>query len=96
MSGKVAQGGAGFGSARVEIWAGLKKTALKRVATTSTKADGSYAFTYGKKAAFFRTRTIVASSPAPALCTKLQPALPVPCVNASFNGFTALSAITRR
>ncbi len=96
ISGKIAQGGAGFGSARVEIWAGLKKTALKRVATTSTKADGGYAFTYGKKAAFFRTRTIVASRPAPALCAQLQASLPVPCVNASFNGFTALSTIARR
>ena len=96
VSGKVAQGGAGFGSARVEIWAGLKKTALKRVATTSTKADGGYAFTYGKKRAFFRTRTIVAARPAPALCTQLQSSLPVPCVNASLNGFTALSPIVKR
>ena len=69
-----------------------KKTPI----TTSTKADGGYAFTYGKKAAFFRTRAVVASSPAPALCTKLQPALPVPCVNASLNGFTALSSIVKR
>jgi hypothetical protein len=96
VTGKVAQGGTGFGGARVEIWAGLTRTVLKKVATTSTKADGSYAFTYGKKAAFFRTRTIVAARPAPALCTQLQGSLPVPCVNGSFNGFTALSAIAKR
>jgi hypothetical protein len=96
ITGKVALGGTGVGGAKVQIWAGLKKTALKKVATTSTKADGSYAFTYGKVAAFFRTSTVVASSPAPALCTQLQGSLPVPCVNGSFNGFTALSAIAKR
>jgi len=96
VSGKVAQGGTGLGGVKVQIWAGLTKTGLKKVATTSTKADGSYSFTYTRAAKFFRASTIVASSPAPALCTKLQPALPVPCVNGSLNGFTALSAIAKR
>lgn len=96
VTGKVAQGGTGFGGARVEIWAGLKRSALKKVATTSTKANGAYAFTYGRKAAFFRTRTVVAARPAPTLCAQLQASLPVPCVNGSFNGFTSLSAIARR
>ena len=96
VSGKVAQGGSGIGGARVQIWAGLKRTALKKVATTSTKADGSYAFTYTRVAKFFRTSTIVATHPAPALCTLLQGSLPVPCVNGSLNGFTALSAIAKR
>ena len=96
VTGKVAQGGAGVGGAKIEVWAGKSRTGLKRVATTSTKADGSYAFTYGKAAAFFRTRTVVAAHPVPALCTQLQGSLPVPCVNAGFNGFTALSAISKR
>lgn len=96
LTGKVAQGGAGFGGARVEIWAGVKKTGLKKVATTSTKADGSYAFTYGRVASFFRTRTVVSARPAPSLCTQLQGSLPVPCVNASLNGFTAQSAVAKR
>lgn len=96
VSGKVAQGGTGLGGARVEIWVGAKRSALKKVATTSTKADGSYTFTYGKKAAFFRTRTVVGSRPAPALCAQLAGSLPVPCVNGSFNGFTALSVIAKR
>lgn len=96
VTGKVAQGGAGVAGAKVEVWAGKTRAGLKRVATTSTKADGSYAFTYGKAAAFFRTRTVVAAHPVPALCTQLQGSLPVPCVNAGFNGFTALSAISKR
>jgi hypothetical protein len=96
VSGKVAQGGTGFGGAKIEIWAGLKKTALKKVATTTTKADGSYSFTYAKKASFFRTRTVVAARAAAPLCTALQAALPVPCVNPTVNGFTAVSAIAKR
>ena len=30
------------------------------------------------------------------LCAQLQPSLPVPCVNPTVNGFTALSAVARR
>jgi hypothetical protein len=96
VSGKVTQGGTGFGGARIEVWAGLKRTALKKVATTTTKADGSYSFTYGKKASFFRTRTVVAGRTAPPLCTQLQAALPVPCVNPTVNGFTAQSTVAKR
>ena len=96
VTGKVAQGGTGFGGARFAIWAGSTKAGLKQVGTTSTTSDGSYTFTYGKKAAFFRTRTIVAAHPAPDLCTKLQGSLPVPCVNGSANGFVAFSAIAKR
>jgi hypothetical protein len=96
VSGKVTQGGMGFGSAKIEIWAGLKRATLKKVATTTTRADGSYSFTYTKKAAFFRTRTVVAGRAAPPLCTQLQAALPVPCVNPTVNGFTAQSPVAKR
>ena len=78
VTGKVAQGGAGVGGARVDILAGLTRGSLKKVGSVKTKADGSYVLTYGKVAKFFRTRTVVGSSPAPALCTQLQAALPVP------------------
>ena len=80
----------------MQIWAGLTKAGLKKVATVKTNASGTYSFTYGKAARFFRTRTVVGASPAPALCAKLQPALPVPCINATTSAFTALSTITKR
>ena len=96
LTGTVSQGGAPVGGANVQIWAGLTKAGLKKVATVKTNASGGYTFTYGKEAKFFRTRTLVGASPAPALCTKLQPALPVPCINATTSAFTALSAITKR
>ncbi len=96
LAGKLAQGGVAVGGANVQIWAGKTKAGLKKVATVKTNASGNYAFTYGKVARFFRTRTIVGASPAPALCAKLQPALPVPCINATTSAFTALSAITKR
>jgi hypothetical protein len=96
VSGQVTQGGQGFGGATVEIWAGLTKGGLKKVAKTSTKADGSYTFTYGKRAVFFRTRTVVAGRAAAPVCALFAGKLPVPCVNPTVNGFTALSAIARR
>jgi len=96
VTGKVAQGGAAVAGVNVEVWAGLKRTGLKKVATVKTKADGSYAFTYGKVGAFFRTRTVAGARPAPALCSTLQSSLPVPCVNGSINAFVALSAIAKR
>lgn len=97
VSGKVTQGGQGFGGATIEIWAGLKKGTLKKVAKTSTKADGSYTFTYGRRAVFFRARTIVAEGrPAAPVCALFTGRLPVPCVNPTVNGFTAQSAIVRR
>ena len=96
LAGKLAQGGAAVGGANVQIWAGLTKAGLKKVATVKTNASGTYSFTYGKAARFFRTRTVVGASPAPALCAKLQPALPVPCINATTSAFTALSTITKR
>jgi hypothetical protein len=96
VSGTVTQGGTGFGGAKIEIWAGLKRTSLKKVATTTTKANGSYSFTYAKKTAFFRTRTVVPGRAAAPLCAQLQPSLPVPCVNPTVNGFTAQSPIVKR
>lgn len=96
LSGTVTQGGQGFGGARIEIWAGLTKAKLKKVATTSSKASGGYAFTYGKRAAFFRTRVVVASRAAPPVCALFAGRLPVPCVNPTVNGFTALSKVVKR
>ena len=96
LVGKVVRGGTAVGGANVQIWAGPTKAGLKRVATVKTNASGNFAFTYGKAARFFRTRTVVGAIPAPALCTRLQPSLPVPCINATTSAFTALSPITKR
>lgn len=97
LTGSVTQGGQGFGGARIEIWAGLKRGTLRKVATTTTKANGSYTFTYGRRALFFRTRTVVAGGrPAQPVCALFTGRLPVPCVNPTVNGFIAQSAIVRR
>ena len=96
LSGTIAQGGTGFGNARIEIWAGARRTALKKVATTSTRADGGYTFTYGRKAVFFRTRSVVAGRPSAPVCALFTGKLPVPCVNPTVNGFLAVSPVVRR
>ena len=93
---ELCEGGTGVDGANVQIWVGGTKAGLKKVATVRTNANGNYAFTHSKAARFFRTRTVVGASPSPALCTKLQPTLPVPCINATTSAFTALSPITKR
>ncbi len=96
LAGTVTQGGQGFGGAKVEIWAGTKRAALKKVATTSSKANGGYSFTYSRKAGFFRARVVVAGRAAPPVCALFTGRLQVPCVNPTVNGFTAFSAVVKR
>ena len=96
VSGTIAQGGQGFDGARIQLWAGATKSALKQVATASTAADGSYAFTYRRTAAFFRTRTVVPPRTDPALCPLFADRLQVPCANPTVNGFVAVSPIAKR
>jgi hypothetical protein len=96
VSGAIAQGGRGFGGATIQLWAGATKSALKQVATASTAADGSYAFTYRRTAGFFRTRTVVPGRTDPALCPLFADRLQTPCANPTVNGFAAVSPIARR
>lgn len=96
LSGKVTQGGQGYGGQKIEIFAGKTRRALKKVATTTTKANGTYSYLYGRAALFFRARAVAASRPAPPVCALFSGRSPVPCVNPMVNGFVAQSAIVRR
>ena len=95
LRGALTQGGQPTAGA-VQVFAGAKRTGLKRVAILKLGARGTFAFTYRKKAGFFRVRAAAAARPAPPLCTALQGRLPAPCVNPMVNGFAVLSGIARR
>jgi hypothetical protein len=94
VTGVLTQGGQPT-AGTVQIFAGPKRTGLKRVKILKVGAKGTFAFTYLKKAGFFRVSGSAASRSAPPLCAALS-ALPAPCTNPTVNGFTATSAVTRR
>jgi len=96
VTGKLEQGGTGLGGSNVAVWAGARRTALKRIGTARTTAAGTFAFTTRRKDSFFQARAVVGSRPAPPVCQLPNPLQPAPCVNPTVNGFTALSAITRK
>jgi hypothetical protein len=79
----------------VQIFAGAKRTALKRVKILKAGANGRATFTYAGKGIFFRVRGSAAARSAPPLCAALG-ALPAPCVNPTVTGFSEQSAISRR
>jgi hypothetical protein len=92
LTGKVTQAGVGVAT-KVTILAGAK-----RLATVSTGATGSFTYAVSKKskATSFRATTVVASRPAPAVCSQFTGlGVPVPCVNATVSGFTATSGTVR-
>lgn len=90
LSGRVAQAGAGVAT-RVTILAGSR-----RLATVTAKANGAftYAIPRASKATTFRARAVVAGRDAPTGCGQFA-SLGVPCVNATLNGFTAISGTVR-
>ena len=97
LIGSVTQGGAGFAN-KVVIWGAVNRTAFRRLATVTSKANGTFAFTVPKtsKANIFEARAAAPARSAPALCAALT-GLPAPCVNPTVNGFTAKSkAVTVR
>lgn len=96
VAGKVTQAATGVAGLKVEIWAGKTRAGLKRVARVTSKAGGAYTFATRNAGPFFRARVVAAGRAAPELCQALGASLPVPCVNSTVSGFTALSAIARR
>lgn len=91
LSGRVTQGGAGV-AARVSIFGGAGRAALRRIAVVSARANG--AFTYAvprrSRATRFQARVVVDARTSPAVCAQFG-ALPVPCVNGTLSGFSARS-----
>lgn len=93
LAGKVSQGGIGF-AAQVGIWGAVGKAAFKRIATVNAGQTGAFKYVAKKtaKQTSFQARVVVPGRGAPALCqTSPFSSLPVPCVNATVNGFAATS-----
>lgn len=91
VSGRITQGGSGFAH-RVAIWGAVNRTAFKRLATVTSKANGTFTYTVPRasKANTFQARAVVPSGEADGVCEVFASA-GVTCVNATVNGFTARS-----
>ncbi len=96
LAGIVTQGGQPRAGAAVTIFGAAKSTGLKRLGRVTSNASGRFAFR-AKTGTFFRADAAAAPGTAAAVCTQLSAALaPVPCVNATVNGFTAKSRVIRK
>jgi hypothetical protein len=91
LSGTVTQGGTGFAN-KVSVWGAVGRAAFRRLATVTSKANGTFTYTVPKasKATSFQARATAPARSAPPLCQALV-GLPAPCVNPTVNGFTARS-----
>jgi hypothetical protein len=93
LAGRVTQGQLGVAT-RVAILAGAT-----RIATVSSSASGSFAYVVPRtsKARVFRASAVVASRPAPPVCSQLVAlgSLGLQCVNPTVGGFTATSGVVR-
>jgi hypothetical protein len=94
LKGTLTQGGQPT-AGTVTILAGPTASRLAVVATVRAGAKGTFSYTYGKKALFFRARGSAGARPAEPLCAALT-GLPAPCVNPLVNGFSVRSGIARR
>lgn len=94
VSGRVTQGGQGRPGATATIRGGSRASALRRLGSVKTKANGSYSFR-AKRGTFFRVSAVAAPATAPPLCTVLS-SLPYKCVNPTANGFTAQSKTVKK
>lgn len=96
LSGIVTQGGQPRAGATVTIFGAAKATGLKRLGRTRSNASGRFSFR-AKTGTFFRADAAAAPGTAAAVCAQLSAALaPIPCVNATVNGFTAKSRVVRK
>jgi len=95
VTGRVTQAGQARAGATVTIFGGAKANKLKRLGRVTVRANGSYAFA-AKTGTFFRATAVGAPGAAAPLCAQLGPALGVPCVNPTVNGFTVQSRVVRK
>ena len=96
VSGRVTQGGQPRVGATVTIRGGQKASALRRLGSVKTKANGSFSFR-ARTGTFFRASAVAASAAAPSVCATLAPNLGgIPCVNPTASAFTAASRTVRR
>lgn len=96
VSGRVTQGGQPRAGATVTIRGGARASAIRRLGSVKTRANGSYSFR-AKTGTFYKATAVAVPGAAQQVCTTLGPALaPVPCVNPTANGFTAQSKTIRK
>jgi hypothetical protein len=96
VTGRVAQGGQARAGAAVTIFGGPRSNRLRRLGRVRTNASGAFTFR-SRSGTFFRANVVAAAGAAPAACTALGPAIaPIPCTNATTNGFTAQSRVVRK
>jgi hypothetical protein len=96
ITGSVSQAQQPIRGTNVVVLAGKTRTAMRRIGTVVTRANGTYVFNTLNKGPFFRTRVVLDTRAAPQLCQALAGQLPVPCINSQVSGFTQLSRIVRR
>jgi hypothetical protein len=94
VTGTLTQGGNGVTGAKVQVWAGATRAALRRIGTPTTKAGGAFSLATLRKVQFFQVRSVVAPRAAPQLC-QVQSPFPVRCVNPTVMGFAVQSATVR-
>jgi hypothetical protein len=90
ITGKLTQGGVGVPNIKVQIWAGARRAALRRIGTATTKAGGTFSLTTLKKVRFFQARAAAPSRGAQQVC-QIQSPFPVRCVNPTVSGFAVQS-----
>jgi len=96
VSGRLTQGGQPRAGVTVVVRGGPRSSALRRLGSARTRANGSWSLQV-RSGTFFRANATAPAGTAPALCTALTPAIvPVPCVNPTTNGFTATSRVIRK
>ncbi len=96
VTGKVTQGGQPRAGVKVDVIAGVKKTALRKVRTVTTKADGSFSYR-ARTGTFFRARAVAQTGNAASLCDQLRAAIVnANCINPTVNGFTVTSKVVTK
>jgi hypothetical protein len=96
VSGRVTQGGRPRAGAAVTIRGGPKASALRRLGSVKTKANGSFSFR-ARTGTFFRASAVATAGGAPSVCATLAPTLGgIPCVNPTTSAFTATSRTIRK
>ena len=96
VSGVVTQAGQARGGVPVQVFAGLTRATLKKLATVKSKGSGTYSYN-AKVGKYFRVKAIAPAAAAAPLCAALTPLLGgIPCVNPTVNGFTAQSPAVAR
>jgi hypothetical protein len=94
ITGRVTQAGQAR-AATVTIFGGARAGSLRRLGRVQTRANGAYTFA-ARTGTFYRATAVGAPGAAAPLCTQLGPALGVPCVNPTVNGFTVQTRVVRK